>query len=206
MALQKMAQDNFIAAQWWWSLLKDYSSYLTQLSFDPLMEQRFTEADWAQVWDQSAKMYFKGGLETAKTYLRQAKYREAMLTDAKAQHEPVVPLDVQQIISPLLEAKLSLCEAMAHTGLGDAEKGGSCLKLAAYCLYSSAVNAPVISMQLLRMLSEELQLAINEELIKLNSPYRCRATPPTSKAEARIDYPAGIKNRSFWEWLDLPEE
>jgi hypothetical protein len=76
MALQKMAQDNFIAAQWWWSLLKDYSSYLTQLSFDPLMEQRFTEADWAQVWDQSAKMYFKGGLETAKTYLRQAKYRK----------------------------------------------------------------------------------------------------------------------------------
>jgi hypothetical protein len=98
---------------------------------------------------------------------------------------------------------------LAHIGLGKTNKGNECLKSAAHGLYPSAVgNTTVMILLLLRMLSEDLQIALNKELIKLNSPYQYKSTPAL-KTEARIgptDYPAGRENRSFWEWLDLPEK
>jgi hypothetical protein len=212
MALREMAQENSIDARWWWSLHEDYSRYLTHLSLDPLMKHRFKDADnelWAQLWNQSAKVYFKGRLEIAKIYLHQAKYRKAVLTIVKARHEPVVPLHFDQMISPLLKSKLFLCEALAHIGLGKTNKGRDCLRLAAHGHYPSVVSSTtVMSLLLLRILSEDLQTAINKELIKLNSPYQYNSNP-TLKTKARIeriDYPAGRENRSFWEWLDLPEQ
>jgi hypothetical protein len=106
------------------------------------------------------------------------------------------------MISPLLKAKLSLCEALAHIGLGKTNKGWDCLKSAARGFYPSVVgNTTVMSLLLLRMLSEDLQTAIKQELIKLNSPYQCKSTP-TLMTEARIrrtGYPTDRVKRSFWE-------
>ena len=100
-------------------------------------------------------------------------------------------------LSALLQAKFSLCEALARAALGETKGGMDCLVSAAYHYHRSAVCTSMTR----RSLEENLQNSINSELLKLNSPYQRNWKLTISKA--RNDYLAGKESRSFWEWLDL---
>jgi hypothetical protein len=81
------------------------------------------------------------------------------------------------------------------------------LSSAAFFLYHSAFGAGynIKEDAEIQVVGNNLQSSINTELIKLNSPHRCNL-PPNLRVAAGIDCPAGMEGRSFWEWLDLPED
>jgi hypothetical protein len=153
-------------------------------------------------------IYFEGRLGTAKTYLHQLMYEEAFSTAINARFQDIFTnFHVYHQISPVLIGNFYSCQALALTALGKTIEGMASSILAVPTFYRSKVtmdyNTNVATE--LQILGNDLENSINTELIKWDSPYRCKFHLDFI-AEARTDRPAAMEGRSFREWLDLPED
>jgi hypothetical protein len=125
----------------------------------------------------------------------------ALLSAENARYERMLPFSPLYIVNPFLNAKLHLCEALAHTALGNIGKGESSLISAAFFLhYHSALGAgyDIRENAGIRLVGQNLRSSMNTELVKLDSPNRCNL-PPSLKVAADTDCSAGMEGRSFWE-------
>jgi hypothetical protein len=210
MGQKAMLQKNYTVARCWWTLYEDYCRHLSHLMTDLSSEQELGNDDnnsWIELLFQSKRMYYQGRLGTTMTYLQQSRYEEAVMTAVEARCERSLLTYHPDTLSVFLEAKFFLCEALAYTALGEIEAGVHRLSLAASLFYWCAANSTSVATtsNTLQMWAETLRISINREFVKLNLPHRCN-TMPNLKIEACMDYPAGMEERSFWEWLHLPEE
>jgi hypothetical protein len=207
MGQDELALKNYIAARRWWTLYEDYCRHLTNLRSDPLVKLGMgTDANnslWDQLWIQFKRTYFEGKLGTTISYVRELRYREAALVALKDHDVRMLPFDVFFTMNPLLRAKFYLCEALAHTALGEIEEGMKCLVSAARMLRRSAASCT--RTMTLQMIYDNLEISVNKELENLTSPFRCNI-PVTMVENPSVDGQADMGNLSFWEWLDLQEE
>jgi hypothetical protein len=214
-----MMKKDYVIARWWWTAYEDYCRHFDHLRLDRSRRHEMQDPNdnlWAGMWIQAEKMYLQGRLGTARTYLHEARYREALLTILKTRRKRVFSFYIRNTMNPVFHAKFCLCEAFTHIALGDIEEGLNCLKSAATFFHNSALGTRSVSTtserpRILGMWLLTLEDSINTELIKLNLPYRCNWLPNLkSKADiarlADITRLAGLENRTFWEWLDIPEE
>jgi hypothetical protein len=207
MGQKELAQKNFSAAKWWWSLYEDYSRYLGYLQIDPLVKHKFKDATnslWAELWIKSKKMYFQERLEIAKANIQQAKYEEAVLTVEKARKRRIFPYHLYDGLGVPFLAQFTLCEALAGTALGDIKQGRDSLASATCLLYRSGAFSTTSVMS--RMMFDTLQNSMNAELIKLKSPYQCNLISNVKAGYSLAPPARSMEVRSFWEWLDPPEQ
>jgi hypothetical protein len=209
MGQQNLAWKNFNAANWWWTLYEDYCKHLGAVRLNLSVEQESNDHNrnqWTGLCIQCTRMYFQGKLGTLIILLRRSMYEEAMVSIAQARHgrSHAFPINNFSTISPILKAKFSMCDAFAHIALHAADVRIDRLKLAAAHLCSSSqYNNLDIS-----GVSENLKMSIYTELMKQGSQYRFKFMVYLERLEdeRRIDGQAGAESRSFWEWLDLPED
>jgi hypothetical protein len=160
---------------------------------------------WNQVWTESNQMFLRGKLGRMKTYLHESKYEEAITSaDNVLQefHQPHFAFD--STVSPFLKTKFFLGKALAHTLLGDTKFSKQLiLKKAAIHLIWSGLYNHKLKINNVKHISMILQISIDMELTRLKSRDPCE----------QLVYPRGGGSwlwqaecdRSFWEWLDLPE-
>jgi hypothetical protein len=204
----EIAQRNSTAAQWWWTLFEGYWEHLGLLRRDRSRVHSMKDANnisWNQVWTDSKRMFFQGKLELMKAHLHQSKYREAISNTHGVTCELSRPLtQFNYSVSPILKAKFCLGTALAYTLLfGDIEMGSRVLKTAAEYLLLSGRYSHHADINNVKNISRILQISINTEYSRLKSqdPYERRVYLRGSEAR----YWEAECNRSFWEWLDLPE-
>jgi hypothetical protein len=210
LAKKEMMQQNYSAAQWYCTLFEGYYQHLGLLKVDfsgPRNMKDPNDQHWNDVWTESKTMFFQEQLGLMKTYLRQLRYGDIVSSAIKRHNEVVHPWIVTNYsVNPVLTAKFQLCEILAHTALGEIYKGLEKLPLVARGLAGSSLyNAAggqdrcLVTEDLLKILLK----AINMELSNLNSRYR-REPLELAKESTSRDWQVE-RNRTFWEWLDIPE-
>jgi hypothetical protein len=109
-------------------------------------------------------------------------------------------------MTPLMEMKFNLGVCLALTMIGKTKPGMGYLEEAAETLCSRGSASMNLGMSL-KDLTEDLKRTVNNELIGLESFWRCGGEMPLwSKQQSSPDWQVGAVSRSFWEWLELPEE
>jgi hypothetical protein len=206
---KEMIQKNHRAAEWFWALFEGYWRHLRKLiEGDTPKSHEMKDTNnqlWNSLWIESNRMFLEENFELMKTYLHQLKYEEVVWGVRKVLYEcHWSPSPNYTIKSPVLNAKFFLGDALANIALGEIRRGSGSLTSAARSIFSSGLysNKNGSNSSILEDISELLQKAIDTELTKLNSPYRCaqRAVGRSRPWDWHVE-----SKRSFWEWLDLPE-
>jgi hypothetical protein len=188
-------QGNFSAAKWYWTIFEDYWRHLGVLRRDPIMEHEMKDSnskDWNQLWIISKRMYYEAKLGIIYTFLRQSRYKEAILETRKVRYEGIWPLiDIEYTMSSFWQGKFRLCEAFAYTALGKSKDGdASRLEAAAHLRchkeFGSADYGNVYKVSLFK----RLEFSIDRELVNQHE-----VRPHDTEKE----------KRSIWDWLDIPE-
>jgi hypothetical protein len=204
----EMLQENYKAAQWWWMIFDKYWIQLGILRTDasrPYDLQDDNNPLWNDVWVKGKKMYFKGISRLVKTLLYQEEYEEAMVGAKEARYEWSIPLiDIEYTVSPILQAKFDMVDAFAYTALEQIEEGLKSLTSAAKILSSNDIYKDNNIANSIEDITEALSDSIAMELDKLDSLYRSEQPMETERSPSRTSQVEST--RSFWEWLDLPEE
>jgi len=136
-----------------------------------------------------------------KEYLRQSQFEDAIEVGYEAcckicWDEPDFD-DVEEMPAIML-TKFKLCTALARTALGRTAEGMEDVETAAaWLLKSGLINGATAA-----EITGNLKLTVDNELIRLRSPWRCGHPFPINP-----DLQDGqIPRRLFWDWLDLPDE
>jgi hypothetical protein len=104
---------------------------------------------------------------------------------------------------PLMHMKLSLCRSLALTALRTIGSGKENLEWAA----SSLIRIGRYADKSQRDILEELKWAVYYELIQRKSVWRCGCREPLSiEGQSGIWWEIHRGFRSFWDWLDEPED
>jgi hypothetical protein len=212
LAEQEFAQEDYYGAQWWWYVLDHYWTYVAHSKPSRLGGRRICEkgSELRDILLKSYHMSAKGRLKIVKACLRQSHYSEAArYADGVLRNIDVEAVEVMYLgpqVTPVMETKLNLSAALAQTALGKTELGMENIKLAAETLYYRGTRNLNMDLDLTE-LTEYLEVTVNHELIKLRSPWRCGRQPPLSPTQQSVpDWQVGVVRRSFWEWLELPED
>jgi hypothetical protein len=201
-AEQEFKQKNFEAAYRWWLALQMYFAYLfvSPCCMDDDETYQTNGGQWA-VLRKSYHPYSKGALNIVKEYLRQSQFEDAIEVGYEAcckicWDEPDFD-DVEEMPAIML-TKFKLCTALARTALGRTAEGMEDVETAAaWLLKSGLINGATAA-----EITGNLRLTVDNELIRLRSPWRCGHPFPINP-----DLQDGqIPRRLFWDWLDLPDE
>jgi len=204
---KEMTQNNYTTAQWWWSLFDRYRGHLLLLlaDFRWVHEIKDTNSQpWKEVWIESKRMFFQVKLGLLKTCLHQLKYNEALLNTETALYDVYEPLiDVGYIVPPILKAKFCLGKALALNALGEVGEGMHVRTTAALILFSTGRYRDNTVIDTVELISKILQTSIDTELTRLMSPDQ-GGRLVRERGNVLSVWEAD-SNRTFWEWLDLPE-
>jgi hypothetical protein len=200
-----LATYDFSRAQWCWTILDDYWSYLWQLKPHRLggVKLRKIDREFRTVLLEFLFPLLRKELTQVKTYLHAWQFRQAaghiisLLT-----RYGCLRIDSKYSFTALMGSKLLLCLSLATTALGDIEVGMRCLEDMARELATRRQYCPECS----EVLCRDLQIMVNSELVKIGSIYRCEWPPSVENIGRRMGWEEGEGAHSFWEWLDLPEE
>jgi hypothetical protein len=213
-AEQAFKEGNYDTAQWWWSLLEEYWLYVSRLIRPDHLELRriCTEIDQLRkILRRSYHKCHEGLMRIVKECIRQLRYRDAaVFADDALSRRDVSNWEFDHFrhrLTPIVYTKLQLCACMARTALGDIEDGMACLKAAAdTILYPWGLT--IVYTNLSRTdLVEDLEQVVDNELVRAKSLWRCGCQSPLSPTEqSGPDWQVGAVKRSFWEWIELPEE
>jgi hypothetical protein len=215
-AEKEFERGNYGAAQWWWVLLNHYWFYVSRLRPCYLGGTRKSKKDeeLCNVLEKSRYMTSEGLLMLTKACLRQLKYSEAVTYAYHAIYHPEVDRWEFRRFGPKLNAtmdmKLHLSGALACVALGSTQCGRRNVKAAARAIMDSRGSR---SLNMANMHYEELfkdlKMTIDNELICLQSLWRCdrnHGKPLSSRQGSGPEWQVGVIQRSFWEWMELPEE
>jgi hypothetical protein len=116
-----------------------------------------------------------------KACLHQSSYREA----ARYAEERLHNIDNEAFedsgfkVTPIMQIKFELSNALARTALGETHYGTTYLHSAAGTLYENDPGSLTMDMSLAELI-EDLESTIDNELIRLKSPWRCSRQTPLS--------------------------
>jgi len=128
-----------------------------------------------------------------------------MVGAKEARYEWSIPLiDIEYTVSPILQAKFDMVDAFAYTALEQIEEGLKSLTSAAKILSSNDIYKDNNIANNIEDITEALSDSIAMELDKLDSLYRSEQPMETERSPSKTSQVEST--RSFWEWLDLPEE
>jgi hypothetical protein len=198
-------REDYDAAHLWWCRLNSYWTYVSSLLSLCFGEAalRMQRLGLWHVLNKSSYMYYEGCLKLVKAYLNQSDYEYAA-------EYAVQGLNVEKLGGPLLapitKTKFYLSASLTRTLWGDTGAGRNYLRSAAETLHSSGLSSLTMDMSLSK-LTEDLRLTLNNELIRLKSPWLCVCEIPTSPtSQSAPEWQVSVVSRSFWEWLELPED
>jgi len=194
MGQKELMKKNYTVARRWWNKFNDYCKHIGSLKVDPHVRGELFKPEnedlWVLLWNEYKMMYFHGKVGVAQSYLHELRYRDAVMVVKNVRDEP---FDLFHSLDPLLQAKFHLCEALGCTAIGYIERGRNSLVSAVSLFHSSVASTAPMTRQ---MMEGNLQDSINLELKRMNLPHRCNLP----------GRPVGNSSRSFWEWLEFPEE
>jgi hypothetical protein len=206
LAEEKYQQEDYPAARLQWAIMCDYWCYLYSLRpYNPQGDRMLGPNK--ELWHAlklSFPAFVEGRLGKVKAVIHQSRYMEAFYGAYSANIAFFSPVpDMQDHMTPLMAMKFALCRSLALTALGETESGMENLGRAAACLFRTGRYVDKSKRDCL----EELKSAVNNELIQRKLVWRCGYKDALS-AEAKFgegwEFRKGC--RSFWEWLDEPED
>jgi hypothetical protein len=199
----EMSQKNYSAALWWWTLYDLYWSHLGHFRSHVSTEHEMKNANnqlWNGALKESKRMYFKGKLGMVKALLHQFRYKEALMNIADVRREANEPvIDIDYPIRAILNAKFYLCGALAKAAIGETQEAMRRIKTAAIFLDSSDQVYDHTA-----EITRDIQRAVTLELVRLKSLWGGEWLPTTRGY--LVGWEIGDAKRSFWEWLDVPED
>jgi hypothetical protein len=196
-AEREFERTEYNAARWWCKSMEEYWDYLFNLV--PCWEG---DELW-EVLEKSLPILYELRLKLVKSYLGQLEYKNARHNADEARSRMIV--EECPIPTLLMQTKFHLSAALAHSALGKTKRGTDDLDKATEILYEwSYVSEAEITKELL---FQDLKVAVNNELIRLKSAWRCgRRGPVSPTIQNGPEWELGECQHSFWEWLELPEE
>jgi hypothetical protein len=216
LAEQAFGQGNYDAAQWWWGLLEEYWLYVSRVRPYHLDSRRICmEND--QLREVLRESYYKcheGLMKIVKECIRQMNYRDATVfaDDALSRRDVDDIWEFDQFghrLTPIMYMKLQLCACLALTARGKIDDGMESLEAGAnsFPWGSRILNRHVYDTNHIKLF-EDLKRAIDNELIRACSPWRfgCQFPVISPIGDDTGEWQFGVVQRSFWEWLKLPEE
>jgi hypothetical protein len=214
LAEQAFEQGNYDAAQWWWAHLEEYWNYVSRLKPHHMGGQRICMIDdWLS--DVLRKSYFtchEGILKIVKGCVRELRYTEALVySDDVCSRQNYDQWEYRQFghkFTPNLRMKLDLCDCLAFTALGKIGDGMESFNETICDIVNYPSSLPLDTVLGLTddELEEDLEQAVNNELIQTKSLQRCGRQVPLSPTEKTgPEWQVGVVKRSFWEWMELPK-
>jgi hypothetical protein len=213
MAEQEFKQGDYDAAQWWWEILNCYGGYTTILTRPKHLRgggRCTTDAGIRDILKKSNYVFYRGLLILTKACLRQLKYSEAGLFAREALfYTSGTPWENRHFgrkLTPVMEAKLHLSASLAETACGEMFMD-NLRKAAVRFLLQLGPCGNVADETRVKELTEDLKTTVDNELIQSKSLWRCGyKTPLLPTQQTGPEWQLGVAQRSFWEWLELPEE
>jgi hypothetical protein len=218
LAEQEFERKNYNSARRYWTTLQEYWAYVFGMRLYGLGGRRTCDhSDGIQdVLRQSQTMRSEGLLKHVKALLHELRYEEVVAYAGKSQgipgsYEGSYLWQSGPRMALITKAKLELSTALAQTALGKIEafEIREPLKWAAKYLQqrgSWSLYKDISGMSR-EDLTEELTLTVNNELIRLKSPWRCGHRRPLSLTQQSGPlWEVSVVRRSFWELMDLPPE
>jgi hypothetical protein len=217
LAEQEFEQGNFNAACWLWAVSEEYWTYIAGLKPYRLGGRIMCELD-DELWDTLRKFQFmhsEGMLRLLKESLRQSRYGDAaayaeeglgIMDFAESWYSWRCPLFGRKPTA-MMEMKFGLSTILAQTACGKTEDG----KIELNCTVRTILDTNLSRSLNIDMneteLRKDLKITVDNELIRLKSPWRCGGLLPLSPtAQSGPDWELGEELRSFWEWMDLPDD
>jgi hypothetical protein len=200
-------QRNLNHAQWQWAKLCGYWDYIHSLEPHLDRGRRMTNPDndgkvLEHLLEMTYPIYLEARLGLVKIALHQSEYDNALWFA-----NTLVSLSDRRNLNKgtLMVIKFTLSRALAFTASGKIRSGMEELELAArsFCyLFRSGRYGIKTETEIL----EEFKSAVENELIRRNSMWRCNAKEPLSVEGKPVkDWELRKVCRSLWEWLDEPE-
>jgi len=163
-----------------------------------------------ELWDvlqKSYYLYYHGSLKLVKACLRELQYDKAIRYTNEALFKMGCPSKAHEFgsykLTAIMQTKLYLSFALAHAALGTPVCATSDLGLAATTLHGRSLENRLDATGH----AKEFKVTVNNELIRLGSLWRCDCQLPVSPIGGNSsEWKVGECRRSFWEWLELPEE
>jgi hypothetical protein len=212
LAEREFEQESYLAARRWWATFEEYWIYISRLRPYRLRGRSLCEEHngLRDILKKSYYMFCKGLLKLVKASLRDLDYKmaieyahDAICEDELWENElPHLP----HKMTPLMKMKFNLGVCLALTMIGKTKPGMGYLEEATETLCSRGSASMNLGMSF-KDLTEDLKRTVNNELIGLESFWRCGGEMPLwSKQQSSPDWQVRAVSRSFWEWLELPEE
>jgi hypothetical protein len=213
MAEKEFEQENYDAAVWWWISYHFYWYYISRLRPYSLGGRRKCEEDdgLCDILKNSYHIPPEKHLMLAKACLRRFKYKEALIYAYNAIAHPEMDQWEVRRFGPKLNAvivtKLCLSCSLASVALEKTGNGMWHLEQAAEAVEDSGGfgNLDMADMNVPELI-EDLKKTVDNELIRLESSRRCgRKKPLSLERRTGPAWQVGVVQRSFWEWMELPE-
>jgi hypothetical protein len=200
-------QKDYNTALWWWQVLDDYWHYIFNFRASCLKGHRICREGDGLLYPlkKSYYLYYKGILNIVITCLRQPQYADAVKYANKAidkmENNISRPfLDFGSKRPYFIKVRLYLSAALGLFARGMIKTGVEYLEGAAATLVAWGLRTEMSETQLI----EDLKVTVDNELIRLKSPWRCRYDLPVSLTEQKGPHrQVGKCERSFWDWLEF---
>jgi hypothetical protein len=214
LAERDFERKDYNSARWWYKLSGEYWKFILYLRPHRLGGSMVWQIG-DELWDvlrKSLPIFYEERLKLMKTCLRESKY-PAAFDDA---NQALYGIDASYMEcdgpTPIMQMKFHLGACLARTSLGKIQvnDGTLCLDLAAHTLYHWSLDRNMNGLEITEaVITQDLKVAVNNELIRMKSSWRCGHDLPVSPTIGTIKkdmWQVGECQRSFWDWLDLPEE
>jgi hypothetical protein len=208
MAKRRFEQKDYVAVQWYGTVIDDYMTYLFLLKPHRLKGAVICEpgTELWQVLKKSFTMYHEGRLDLVIASLRQFKY-----TDATKYADDVLEEDFgrglgrwyyrEDNLAPIMQKKFTVCLYLARYALQNMID----LEFARFVLYTS-LDDDIDCTDLVEALQDKAPDCV---IVWRNSIWTLAVRGPVIIIRDDIMRPVPVDSRgwySLWEWLELPEE
>jgi hypothetical protein len=200
-------QKDYTSALWWWQVLDDYWCYIFSFRASCLEGRRMCLKGDGLLGPlkKSYYLYYKGILKVVITCLGQSQYADAVkyAYEGLEKMENCSFWDFGSNLPGIMRIKLYLSATLGLFVRGMITEGVEYLEVAATVSEDWNLNTEMNEAEIM----EDLKVTVDNELRRLKSPWRCgRHLPVSLTRQEGPDWQVGECQRSFWEWLELPEE